>query len=263
MVRQLLWQQLWLFGCVALMQHAAWADTQRAARVVRVGVVTQADTELVVAANPVQAGGVQLQAVPFANVSLARKALAASEIDASIAEDAQALASDPSACVVTPTVTYPLGLYATKIAAVREVPVRGRVALPGERVAQGRALLLLHHYGLIRLDRDAGLQPRVGDIVGNPRQLRFHTLPAASLAAALRSDALVAMPYAVADAAGLAPARDALGMEDARVPWANVLAVRAADCQADWVGHTAAAFHASPVKTFILARFNDSVRRPW
>jgi len=66
MVRQLLWQQLWLFGCVALMQHAAWADTQRAARVVRVGVVTQADTELVVAANPVQAGGVQLQAVPFA-----------------------------------------------------------------------------------------------------------------------------------------------------------------------------------------------------
>jgi len=71
------------------------------------------------------------------------------------------------------------------------------------------------------------------------------------------------MPYATAASANLAPARDAIGMEDARVPWANVLAVRAADCGAGWAGATVAALHAPAVKTFILARFNDSVRRPW
>ena len=79
----------------------------------------------------------------------------------------------------------------------------------------------------------------------------------------LDNAALVALPFATASAAGLAPARDALGMEDARVPFANVLAVRARDRDAPWLTPTVRGLHSEPVKTFILARFNDSVRRPW
>lgn len=236
----------------------AWAD---APRVVRIAVVTQADRELVDAAG--ETATVRLQAVTFASVADARRALSAARVDASIADDAPALAGHPAFCTITHTVTYPMGLYAAHIAALRQVPVGAAVAVPAERAAQGRALLLLQNHGLIRIRDDAGLQPRVRDIIDNPRKLRLQPLPAIRLAASMRQVALVAMPYAQADAAGLAPARDALGMEDARVPWANVMAVRTTDCQAGWIAPTVAALHSPAMKSFILARFNDSVRRPW
>ena len=247
--------------CVWLLQGPAWAETPR---VVRIGVVTQGDRELVeTAAASNRDGAVQLQAVPLPTIADVRRALAAQRIDASIAEDGQALAGDRSVCAVAHTVTYPMGLYAEKLAALRQVPVNAVVAIPADRAGQGRALLLLQNHGLIRIDSDAGLQPQVRDIVHNPRKLRFQRVASTRLAAAMGSAAAVALPYAAADAAGLAPARDALGIEDARVPWANVLAVRQADCQATWIKPAVQALHSPAVKSFILARFNDSVRRPW
>lgn len=254
-------------GCAWAVQLPAWAGTQADALangrpVVRIGLVSQADRELVEAAT--HAGGaVQLQAVPFPDTAAVRKALRARRIDASIAEDGQALAGDASVCAVAHTVTYPMGLYAENIVALRQVPVGAVIAVPADRAGQGRALLLLQNHGLIRIDGEAGLQPQATDIIDNPRKLRFARLPAQRLAAALPRSTLVALPYAAADAAGLAPARDALGIEDARVPWANVLAVRAADCGAAWVAPTVGALHSPTVKAFILTRFNDSVRRPW
>ena len=252
-------------GCALALQWPAWAGTQaEAPRVVRIGVVTAADRELVEAASAANAGGaVQLLAVSLPGIAEVRKALGAQRIDASIAEDGQTLADDASVCTVAHTLTYPMGLYAEKIAALRQVPVNAVIAIPAERAGQGRALLLLQNHGLIRIDGEAGLRPQVSDIIDNPRKLRFQRLPVLQLAAALRRGAVVALPYAAADAAGLAPARDALGIEDARVPWANVLAVRATDCKAGWVAPTVRALHSPAVKSFILTRFNDSVRRPW
>ncbi|SFC23023.1 lipoprotein, YaeC family [Cupriavidus sp. OV038] len=249
---------------ILLAMIAVTARADDAPRVVRLGVATDTDRALIEAAAPAGlAQGVRLEAVAFADAGKAAAALAAGQIDGSVAQDAQVVAANPQVCAAGYTVTYPMGLYAQQLAALREVPVGGVVALPADRAGQGRALLLLQRYGLVRLDSAAGLTPRPKDIVDNPRKLRWHTLPAARLPGALRTSALVAMPYATAASANLAPARDAIGMEDARVPWANVLAVRAADCGAGWAGATVAALHAPAVKTFILARFNDSVRRPW
>lgn len=248
------------FGLIAGMPFAHAQDV----RIVRIGVAAGTDRALIEAAAPAaRERGMQLEAVPFADADKAAAALAAGRIDGSVAQDAQVVGANRAFCAAAHTVTYPMGLYAAQIGAVRDVPVGAVVALPADRAGQGRALLLLQRYGLVRIDQQAGLQPRLRDVIDNPRKLRWHAVPAARLAGALRTSALVAMPYTVADAAGLAPARDAIGMEDARVPWANALAVRAADCQAPWVAATVAALHAPAVKSFILARFNDSVRRPW
>lgn len=259
------WGRYVVAAGLAMIAVTARADD--APRVVRLGVATDTDRALIEAAAP--AGlteGVRLEAVGFADAGKAAAALAAGQIDGSVAQDAQVVAANPQVCAAGYTVTYPMGLYAQQLSALREVPVGGVVALPADRAGQGRALLLLQRYGLVRLDPAAGLTPRPKDIVDNPRKLRWHALPAARLPGALRTSALVAMPYAAAASANLAPARDAIGMEDARVPWANVLAVRAGECGtggAGWVAATVAALHAPAVKTFILARFNDSVRRPW
>ncbi|WP_261320324.1 MetQ/NlpA family ABC transporter substrate-binding protein, partial [Burkholderia dolosa] len=63
--------------------------------------------------------------------------------------------------------------------------------------------------------------------------------------------------------AGLAPARDSIGIEDARSPYANVLTVRDADRAKPWVAQLIAAYHSDDVAHFILTRYRDSVRRPW
>lgn len=259
--RSIAWICAWLLLAQVLGMSMARAD---APRVVRIAVVAHSDRELVDAAATQNSGAsVRLQAVAFPDAAAARRALAAQRVDASIAEDAQALAGDASLCAAAYTVTYPMGLYARRIAALRQVPLDARVAVPADRAGQGRALLLLQNHGLIRIDANAGLQPRVRDIVDNPRKLRVEPVPASRLAAALPHHALVAMPFAVADAAGLAPARDALGIEDARVPWANALAVRADECHADWVRAAVRVLHSPAMKAFILTHFHDSVRRPW
>jgi ABC-type metal ion transport system, periplasmic component/surface antigen len=63
--------------------------------------------------------------------------------------------------------------------------------------------------------------------------------------------------------AGLYPARDSLGLEDARSPYANVLTVRDAERTQPWVAQLVAAYHSDDVAHFILTRYQDSVRRPW
>ncbi|WP_261315088.1 MetQ/NlpA family ABC transporter substrate-binding protein, partial [Burkholderia dolosa] len=63
--------------------------------------------------------------------------------------------------------------------------------------------------------------------------------------------------------AGRAPARDSIGIEDARSPYANVLTVRDADRAKPWVAQLIAAYHSDDVAHFILTRYRDSVRRPW
>ncbi|WP_432262478.1 MetQ/NlpA family ABC transporter substrate-binding protein [Cupriavidus sp. TMH.W2] len=257
-----------LLAGLALMALASAAEGQ-GARIVRIGVARDADAELLAAAQATGLrNGVRIESVRFADGAQAGAALVAGRIDASIAQHAPALArvhaSGRSALVaVAHTVTYPMGLYSRNADRLAALPAGASVALPADAEGQGRALLLLHHHGLIRLDTSAGLQPRLADIRANPRRLKFQSLAQARLAPALANTALVAMPFDAAAAAGLAPARDAIGMEDARVPFANVLAVRAQDREAPWVAATVRSLHADTVKGFILTRFNDSVRRPW
>ncbi|ABF12280.1 D-methionine transport system substrate-binding protein [Cupriavidus metallidurans] len=232
---------------------------------VRIGVVAEPDSELVGAASDAALReGVRLETVRFASVAQANAAVTTGRIEANIAQDGPSLARAGSGLLpVAHTVTYPMGLYSRTLSDLRGLPPRSVVAFPAEPSAQGRALLLLQGYGLIRISSDAGLSPRTTDIVENRRGLRWRAVAEARLAAALDNAALVALPFAAASAAGLAPARDALGMEDSRVPFANVLAIRARDRDAPWLTPTVRGLHSEPVKTFILARFNDSVRRPW
>ncbi|WP_427306858.1 MetQ/NlpA family lipoprotein [Cupriavidus sp. H39] len=254
-----------LLAGLALMALAKAADA-RAERRVRIGVARDADAELLAAAQATALqDGVRIEPVRFANGTQAGAALAAGRVDASIAQHAPALARTQGSALiaVVHTVTYPTGLYSRTAARLAELPAGSTVALPAEAEGQGRALLLMHHYGLIRLDTAAGLQPRLADIRANPRHLKFQRLVQARLAGALAGTTLVALPFDAAAAAGLSPARDAIGMEDARVPFANVLAVRAQDRQAPWVAATVRSLHSDPVKRVILTRFNDSVRRPW
>jgi len=164
---------------------------------------------------------------------------------------------------VAPTVTRPIAIYSRRLAALRDLKVGATIGLPREAAAAARALILLHNHGLLTLRDGAGLQATPKDVVTNRRRLQLVGLASERLAGALdRLDcAVIDSPHAAR--AGLLPARDSIGMEDARTPYTDILAVRHADRGQAWVATLIESYHSEEVKHFLLERFQESVRRPW
>lgn len=73
----------------------------------------------------------------------------------------------------------------------------------------------------------------------------------------------VALSYGAAARVGLAPARSALAMEDGFSPCAQIFTVPKVERSSPWLAQLLRAYRASAVKSFILRRFEDSVRRAW
>ncbi|WP_295958754.1 MetQ/NlpA family ABC transporter substrate-binding protein [Rhodoferax sp.] len=192
----------------------------------------------------------------------------AGRLDAACFQDAVAFNTEavrhPGAlAIATPTVTLPFALYSRRVAHPRQLAHGSTLAIPRERAAASRALVLLHNFGLVALRDGSGLTATPRDVVGNRYGFKLLSLPQDQLAGALpRVDAAVIdRPHA--GRAGLQPGRDSIGLEDARSPWTDVLAVRGADRSAAWVNTLVASYRSEPVKRFILEHFQDSVRRPW
>lgn len=159
--------------------------------------------------------------------------------------------------------TLPTALYSRRLANLRALRDGDALALPIEPAAQARALVLLHNFGLLTLRDDIGLHARLRDVVANPHGLRLVALPAPRLYEALARIPVVAMDYDSATQAGLQPARDSIGLEDARTPFGGVLAVRRDGLARPWLAQLLAVVHGEPLRHFAFERFNDSVRRPW
>jgi D-methionine transport system substrate-binding protein len=210
----------------------------------------------------------ELEIVPYHTGELINRALVAGRIDAASFQDGAALdveLKDRGYPLVpaAQTVTLPMGLYSRKIRTPNALEHGATVAIPRDRLEAARALILLHNYGLIQFRDNRGLKVTVHDITKNPRKLRFIELPADRLAGELDSVSVAAINYTEAAKAGLYPARDAIGMEDGRSPYAGVLTIRSADRRQPWVGRLISAYRSDEIKRFILVRYQDSVRRPW
>jgi D-methionine transport system substrate-binding protein len=141
---------------------------------------------------------------------------------------------------------------------------------PGSRIvipasAPGRALLVLHHYGLVGFDEQLGPAVTPADVKYNPRGLRLITATTDELEVELDHGSLVALQYHDAERRGFEPARHASAMEDAFSPFAQVLTVHsdAQRKQPPWLAQLLKLYRSTPVQDFILRRFEDSVRRAW
>jgi len=212
-------------------------------------------------------GRLALEVVPVRDAAKAHVALLTGQLDASSAEDgivvASRIAKGERTSIATQTVTLPMGLYSRKLRTLRELPKGATVALPQAAHERARALILLQNYGLIELRDGAGTQANLSDVTRNRRALRLVALPPARLAASLPQAELVVLDFEAAAQLGLAPARDGIGIEDGRSPYANVLSVRSEDSTAPWLGDFLAIYRSAEVQRFILTRYQDSVRRPW
>lgn len=255
-----------MLGLAGLALSPAWALPD-APRRIAVAPGPQAEVMDFVARLAAQEG-LRLQLQIRADGERVNAELAEGRLDAASVQDAVAFAEQarrrhlPLTSAAT-TLTLPVALYSRRLRALQQLPDGARIALPVEPAAASRALLLLHNHGLVELRPGSGLQATTGDVIGNRRRLRLQPLPAARLVAALDRTELAVIDRDHAAAAGLLPARDSLGLEDSRTPYAGVLAVRADQRSQPWVDQLVRSYQSEPVKRFILARYQESVRRPW
>ncbi len=124
-------------------------------------------------------------------------------------------------------------------------------------------MILLQNFTLLTFKDSAGLHATLADITSNRLNLKIRQVPRARLFDSLNSVAFAVIDSDDAARAGLYPARDSLGLEDARSPYANVLTVRDGDRTEPWVAQLIGAYHSPEVAHFILTHYQDSVRRPW
>ena len=113
-----------------------------------------------------------------------------------------------------------------------------KIAVPNDATNEGRALLLLQAYGLLKVDENAGITATVKDITENPLNIEF-----VEVEAALVPNALPDVDYAIINGnyALAAELPAALLYENAESPYVNVISVNEADKDSDKAKALAAA----------------------
>ena len=123
----------------------------------------------------------------------------------------------------------PLGIHSKKITSLDELPDGATISIPNDPTNEARALALLHRNGLIEMNDLNNLSATIIDIKSNPKNFKFQEIDAAMLSRTLDDVEAAVINTNFALAAELNPANDALAIEDADSPYANVLTIRKGD----------------------------------
>jgi D-methionine transport system substrate-binding protein len=252
---------------LAPLGSAAWA--QAPLKPIKVGVTAGPHAQILEVAKKVAArDGLTIQIVEFNDYIQPNAALAQGDLDANSYQhqpflDQQVKDRGYKLVSIGQTVTFPIGIYSKRHKSLKDVPAGGRLAIPNDPTNGGRVLLLLEREGLIKLRAGAGLRATVADIEANPKNLKIIELDAAQLPRSLDDVDAAAVNTNYAVQAGLQPKRDAIAIEAADSPYANLIAVRASDRDRPEFAKLVAAYRSDEVKTYVLDTFNGAVVPAW
>jgi D-methionine transport system substrate-binding protein len=153
----------------------------------------------------------------------------------------------------------PFGAYSHKVRRVSELRDGAQIAVPNDPSNSARALLLLQKQGLIKLKDPTNIFATAHDIVWNPKRIKIRELEAATLPRVLDDVdiALINTNYALA--AGLNPTNDALFIEGADSPYANLVAARPDNVNSPAIQKLVAALRSPEAKKFIAYTYHGAV----
>lgn len=153
----------------------------------------------------------------------------------------------------------PFGAYSKKIKATADIPEGALIAIPNDPSNGARALLLLQKQGLLKLKDPSNLLATSRDVVENPKNFKFKELEAATLPRVLDDVdvALINSNYALE--AGLKPTEEALFIEDADSPYANLVATIPEKAESEPVKTLLKALQTEEVKKFINDKYKGAV----
>lgn len=257
-----------LAGCGTKAQPAATAPQPAAAPkpvVLKVGATPVPHAEILDFIKPTLAKeGIDLQVVVFNDYVQPNLALADGQLDANYFQHIPYLTDFAAKHNLNLTYTVkvhiePMGVYSHKIKSLNDLKPGSIVALPNDVTDTGRALAILAKAGLITLKDGVGVSGTVQDITANPKNLKIKELEAAQLPRALDDVTIAVINGNYALDAGLVPTKDALFLEGADSPYANVLAVRKGDENRDAIVKLGQALTSPEVKQFILDHYKGGV----
>lgn len=153
----------------------------------------------------------------------------------------------------------PLGVYSKKVNKIENLKKGGVVAIPNDPTNGGRALILLHNNGIIKLKNPQDLLATEFDIVENKNNLKFKSLDATQIPRALEDVDLVVVNGNYAIEAGLNPLTEALIIEGKESPYANLIAVREGDEKKEDIQKLVKALQSEKVKVFIENTYKGGV----
>lgn len=249
-------------GVVAAGNAAAQEQT------IRVGTVSGPDAEVwQVVQKAAKKNGLNVKVVEFNDYVQPNAALDAGDLDANSFQhqpylDSQIKQRGYKMVSVGYTYISPLGIYSKTLKSPKDLPQGAKVAVPNDPSNENRALLLLAAQGVIKLKPGVGtngVNATPLDVADNPKKLKIVELDAAQLARALPdvSAAVINTNYALA--AGLAPTKDAIALEDIHSPYANIIVVRTQDKDKPWVKKLVAAYQSEEVRQFMKTQFKGAM----
>lgn len=153
----------------------------------------------------------------------------------------------------------PMGVYSKKIKSIDELKDGSSIAIPNDATNEGRALLLLQKNGFIKLKDEEGLTQTPKDIEENPKNLEFKELEAAQLPRILQDVDIAIINTNFALEGGLNPTKDALIIEDANSPYANILTVRPDNVDTQPIQELIKALQSEKVKKFINEEYSGAI----
>jgi len=153
----------------------------------------------------------------------------------------------------------PFAAYSRRYFSLDDVPDGAEVVIPNDPSNNSRALILLHHNGLITLKDPSNPLSTLRDIVDNPKHLNFRELDAAMLPRVLEQVDLALINTNYALDAGLNPREDALAIEDKNSPYVNFLVGLPDKCEDVRVKALIAALTSETVRQYIQQTYHGAV----
>ena len=248
---------------------AAFAVAPAFAKDIKVGVTPGEHAQIMEKVKEVAAKkGLNIDIIEFSDYVVPNQALNDGDIDANSFQhqpylDNQVRDRGFDLVSVGKTITTPMGVYSKKVKSLDELKDGATVGIPNDPTNGGRALLVLASKGLIKFKPDAGLKVTSADIVENPKNIQISELDAAQLPRSLDDVDAAVINTNYAMEAGLNPRKDAIAIESDKSPYANVIAVRAKDKDADWVKTLVESYHDDSVKAFINDTFKGALIASW
>ena len=236
-----------------------------AAEKVTIGVTAMPHAAIIEYIKPAyEALGYELDVVIADQYPLFNPATAAGDTDANYFQhtpymDAyNADVSDAEKLVAAFAVHYePLGLYAGQKKSLAEAIDGDEIAVPNDSSNYMRALLLLQEAGLITLPEDASAATSYTkeDVVSYAVAIQINEMNAEMIPAAIEDVAFVVINGNYAVAAGFSSAADALQREpvdgSVAATYGNIVAIRPADVDTQWVKDLQAVILTDDVREFI------------
>ncbi|WP_280152032.1 MetQ/NlpA family ABC transporter substrate-binding protein [Piscinibacter sp. XHJ-5] len=248
-----------------LLPSLVLADLAHAEDTIKIAVTAGPHAQIAEVAKKVaEREGLKLQIVEFNDYIQPNAALDAGDVQANSYQHLPFLQTQIQArgykiSAVGYTVTFPMGFYSKKYKSLADLPKGAKVGIQNDPSNSGRALALLQKSGVIKLKPTAGISATVADIVDNPKGLQIVQVEAAQLPRSLDDLDASAINTNYAVQAKLVPTRDAIAIEDAKGPYANLIAVRTADKDKPWVPKLVKAFQSQEVRQLVEGSFSGSL----